>query len=110
MAWMIDHDYIDHGDNSAVGTGQGELDGETFTFRLLDDDGEVYYHGVADASAAEDDELDGGLYIALKWGEGYAGCTDLQVRGRTGLDHGLTTQRYLDIIGASTTSWVSIYG
>jgi hypothetical protein len=110
MAWKIDRDYLDGPDGDAVGRGQGELTGETFTFRLLDDDGEVYYHGVADVAAVADDDVDGGLYIALKWAEGYAGCTDLQVRGDAGIKHRLTTQDYLDATGRTPADWVSIYG
>jgi hypothetical protein len=109
MAWRIDRDYISDGDRpSAVGTRQGQPEGDTFSFRLRDDDGEVYYHGVAD-DRHEDDE-DGGLYLALKWGEWYAGATDLQVRADEALDHGLTSRDYLAAARLGPRDWVSIYG
>lgn len=119
MAWKIDRDYINGGDGDSTPSRVGihspgpELEGPTFRFRILDDDGEVYYGGVADADAAENDEAPSGLYSALKWAEHDAGATDIQVRPSDGLEHGLTTVAYLDAVGIHpgvADAWVSIYG
>jgi hypothetical protein len=119
MAWKIDRDYINGGEGdpvpSRVGLGSGELEGPTFRFRIRDDDGEVYYGGVADDAAARDDEAPGGLYTALQWATHDAGATDLQVRPSDALEHHLTSPNYLDAVGITPETpaakrWVSIYG
>jgi hypothetical protein len=125
MAWKIVKDYITPKDDDtyAVGRGQGVVDLKTaFTFRLLDDDGEVYYGGIADAASAEDDEDEGGLYQANQWGEYFAGATDLQVHVEDAIKHGLSSQKYVDQLlsgegnftkqaqNLAKQGWVSIYG
>jgi hypothetical protein len=113
MAWRIDHDYLDDGDRSQVGRASlgPAVRGETFAFRLRDDDGEVYYHGVADKRASETpDGEEGSLYEALLWAAHFAGCTDLQVRGAEALERGLTSRQYLDCHKLTETDWVSIFG
>jgi hypothetical protein len=109
MAWRIDRDYIDTGADSAVGTSQGELEGDTFGFRLADDDLEVYYHGIADAAAAADDELYGGLYEADRWGTWNAGTVRLEVRARDAIAHGLYSQAGADREGFKPDEWILIY-
>jgi hypothetical protein len=112
MAWKIDRDYLaqEFGTDdcpSRVGFGtKAPLEGETFTFRLLDDDGMVYYHGVADAKAAADDQL----YTALNWAMADAGAVDLQVRANDAIEHGLTSRSYVESRNLNDTDWVSIYG
>jgi hypothetical protein len=67
--------------------------GDVVSFRLYDDDGELYYTGEIDREAhdnAEDGAV-GSLYEALQWGAYYAGCTDLRTRSESG-------------------KWTSIYG
>ena len=44
-------------------------------FKLYDDDGECYYHGVLD-----DDEDCTNQSAALRWGETMAGCTTIKVK------------------------------
>jgi hypothetical protein len=117
MAWKIDRDYLDGTtDRSKVGTMSlgPDLEGETFRFRLRDDDGEVYYGGVADKAAAEADEDEqGGLYEAYRWGTYDSGTTDLQMHPADGLKYGLTSRKYLKIVGIAPDdpkAWVSIYG
>lgn len=108
MAWKIDRDYIDAGAESAVGTESlgPKLAGPTFGFRLLDDDGEVYYHGVADEAAVVEDDEVGGLYEANRWGMGYAGAVDLQIRARDGWGRGLVSKAH----HPNPDEWVSVYG
>lgn len=88
MSWKIDRDYLaDAPEQSDVGRGQydeGAPAPMSYRFRLLDDDGEVYYGGRYDAAALDDDEAYGGLYQALKWGASNAGCADLQVKTPAG--------------------------
>lgn len=108
MGW---HVHTDHLDGSAVGTAAGSMEGETFAFRLRDDDGELYYTGSADAAAGEsDDDSPTGLYGALQWAAHDAGATTLEVRAAAALRYGLTTQAYLDAAGVGRQGWVSIYG
>lgn len=110
MAWRIDRDYLDgRTDESAVGVHQGDLGPETFRFRLLDDDRRVYYGGVADRWAAENDEEYGGLYQADQWGTVYAGAIWLQVRLKDAIAFGLYSQRVADLDGLTETDWVGIY-
>jgi hypothetical protein len=71
MAWIITKDLFDTDQGTEVGvfgprgvseTAVASLKaGDGFKFRMLDDDGEVYYHGLPNA-----------------------GCTDIQYRGRGG--------------------------
>ncbi len=73
--WIITDDFADEG--KMVGTSSRNYTDEkrpslTFRFRLLNDDGEVHYEGLADdcdsqwAFAPLDD-----------FGKGYAGCTEI---------------------------------
>jgi len=48
-------------------------------FRLFDDDGELYYEG-----RLHDDDECLNQSAALKWGEGFAGCTEIQVNRQDG--------------------------
>ena len=112
MAWKIDRDYISDPNRTQVGRASAgrELMGSTFRFRLRDSDGEIYYGGVADVAAAEDDLSSGGLYDALQWATYYDGCTDLQVHPTDALEHGLTSVEHLERHPEATRSgWVSIY-
>jgi hypothetical protein len=111
MAWKIDRDYLESGDISAVGTRQGEIEpgAETFRFRLKDDDGRVYYGGVADRAAAEDDEDYGGLYQANAWGEAYAGAIWLEVKAGEAATFGLYSRELSAADGLGAEDWVGIY-
>ena len=118
MAWKIDRDYLEETDSeyNRVGTTSlgPEMGDETFRFRLLDDDGEVYYGGVADRAAAENDEEVGGLYEALRWAMADAGAVNLEVHPADGIKYGLTSADYVERIAKldpeSNEGWVSIYG
>lgn len=114
MGWKIDRDYLaerdQDSDNSRAGFTVGVLNGDTFRFRLRDDDDIVYFGGCFDAEAAEHDDHSRGLYGALKWAEGDAGCTDLQVKVPAALRLGLTSQAYVNGANLGATDWVSIYG
>src|SRR5208282_1380860 len=114
MAWKIDRDYLDAGtDDSQVGRASlgPELEGPTFGFRCLDDDQEVYYHGIADATAALDEEDDtivmhagyppggpahGSLYEANRWAEAFAGALWLEVKVADAIKFGLSNREYAD--------------
>lgn len=83
MFWKITKDHL--GDEpQAVGKGNGTptemKKSELITFKLYDDDGELYYSGVCDAEAYDDDDDPAGLYGALQWGAWNAGCTDLRLK------------------------------
>lgn len=106
MAWVIKRDYLDGKGSDAIGRGQGTLQGVTFAFRLRDDDSVVYYRGEADTNAALNDDEEGGLYEAYRWGTYYAGTTDLQIPARDGWRFGLVDQR----LHTNPDEWVSIYG
>lgn len=110
MAWKIDRDYLDGTTHeSRVGTGQGELGAERFRFRLLDDDKNVYYGGVADRAAAEDDMADGGLYEANRWGEWNAGAIWLEVKVKDADAFGLYPRSMATEDGLTDDDWVGIY-
>lgn len=82
MAWMITKDHeCGPGEESAAGTCSvgPPLTGKTHSFRLYDDDGILYYTGLVDDAGIDDDDTDAGLYTAYKWGEWYAGATDLRL-------------------------------
>lgn len=74
--WTITNDLIDDGKN--VGTASVNYD-ETkaallrHRFRLLDDDGEVYYEGLS-----EDCNSQRAFAPLDDFGKGYAGCTEIQ--------------------------------
>ena len=76
MRWVITDDCVDGG--QAVGVGNfphdGALDELPYRFRLLDDDGEVYYVGRSDDQDSE------AAFAPLDWATGYAGCTETQYR------------------------------
>ena len=83
MAWIITKDLIDTDAVGVIGprgvseTATAKLEaGDGFKFRMLDDDGEPYYHGLS-SEADTFDPLD-------DFGMPNAGCTDIQYRGRGG--------------------------
>ena len=110
MGWKIDRDYISGaGEQSRVGVHLGELAGETFRFRLLDDDGNVYYGGRFDEAAticADDAEVED-LYEALGWAMFDAGAVDLQVKFGDAIRLGLWSERFRE--GRADSDWVGIY-
>mgnify|MGYP003623500088 CR=1 FL=1 len=83
--WIIEKDLIPiEGLKSRVGIGSANYDKEKFAkaetvpFRLLDDDGEVYYEGRMTAKRLNSSgEL---AFEPLDWAMGDAGCTELQYR------------------------------
>ncbi len=74
MRWVITDDYLD--DGRVIGVGNFPLDGRLAElpcrFRLLDDDGEVYYLGRSDAQDSE------AAFAPLDWAAAHAGCTEIQ--------------------------------
>ena len=83
MAWIITKDLIDTdavgvtGPRNVSETATAKLEaGGGFQFRMLDDDGEPYYHGLS-SEADTFDPLD-------DFGTPNAGCTDIQYSGRGG--------------------------
>lgn len=83
--WMITRDLIDNGHSKGViGPSGGHLNAEEITatgrpFRMLDDDGEVYYHGLY---VGPDDET---LFAPLDdYGTPNSGCTSIQYRNASG--------------------------
>ena len=83
MAWIITKDLIDtdavgvFGPRGVSETAVSALKaGDGFKFRMLDDDGEVYYRGLSDEPDTFDPLDD--------FGTPNAGCTDIQYSGRGG--------------------------
>lgn len=73
--WTITNDLVD--DGKKVGTASCNYDEAKASllkhrFRLLDDDGEVYYEGVSD-----DCESERAFAPLDDFGLGYAGCTEI---------------------------------
>ena len=74
--WRITEDLIDVG--KKAGTSSCNFDEAQAAllkhrFRLLDDDGEIYYEGLSDDSDSQ------GAFAPLDdFGRGYAGCTEIQ--------------------------------
>lgn len=73
--WTITQDFLDDANN--VGTSSLNFDEAKAAllkhrFRLLDDDGEIYYEGVSDDCNSER------AFAPLDdFGKGYAGCTEI---------------------------------
>jgi len=89
-AWLITHDYVSNEeDRGTIGPRGCPLTSEEITatgipFRMLDDDGEVYYHGLY---KGPDDET---LFAPLDdFGMPNAGCTSIQYRNAAGAWEGL---------------------
>ena len=77
--WIITHDYteVENESENAVGIASCDYEDATlnllkYSFRLYDDDGELYYEGLSDDADSDNvsDPLD-------DFGKGYAGCTDI---------------------------------
>ncbi|MDB5384737.1 MAG: hypothetical protein JWM11_383 [Planctomycetaceae bacterium] len=78
--WIITHDFLtpENEDDCAVGLSSCDFEDSKreslqYQFRLLDDDGELYYEGLTDDANSENafDPLD-------DFGLGYAGCTEIR--------------------------------
>jgi hypothetical protein len=74
MRWVITDDCLDGGRD--IGAGRfpcgGALDELPYRFRLLDDDGEVYYLGRSDDQDSE------AAFAPLDWAADHAGCAEIQ--------------------------------
>ena len=73
--WTITNDLVD--DGKKVGTSSCNFDEAQAAllkhrFRLLDDDGEIYYEGLSD-----DCESERAFAPLDDFGQGYAGCTEI---------------------------------
>ena len=107
MKWEITEDRIaetkkdsDVGVRSPDGTA---FEGKKFDFRILDDDGELYYLGKYDRESWNDiDGSPGSLYHALQWAQWNAGATDLQIRTRDANAFGDNRE--------GSKGWVSVFG
>lgn len=78
MYARITVDYLAEGDSFADGSKRGlkwgdlsMTEGPIIQFRLLDDDGEIYYRGEGDNVSLE---------IVFEWAQSDSGCTLLQIR------------------------------
>jgi hypothetical protein len=119
-AWKIDRDYISEGDEpSDVGVHSlgPEISGQTWRFRIKDDDGNVYYGGIFDQhaidmmQAEEDDgeEHHGSLYEANQWGEYNAGAPWLELHVKDAIHHGLWSEKLKAEHNESDEDWVVIF-
>ena len=73
MKWLITKDLLDELD-VRYGNYRGDPDKLLYEFRLLDDDGIVYYEGRSDDNSSEE------AFDPLDWAEVHAGCTEIQYR------------------------------
>ena len=125
MAWKITHDLLTKSNEEGCHVGFGvNLEQlketpvpERITFRLLDDDLEHYYTGVANRDAYEDDDPEdgGGLYDAYNWAMYDSGCTHLLLKLEDVLSFGKDERmaqinRDLAFKTGPHKGWVSIYG
>lgn len=84
MKWIITRDLLcDMGDQSRVGKGnvasKDEIPEPHIEFRLLDDDEDIYYYGVANKQ--EFDDADGEhAFAPLDWAMNDAGATSMEYR------------------------------
>jgi hypothetical protein len=74
--WTITNDLVD--DGKKVGISSGNYDEAKapllkYQFRLLDDDGDIFYEGLSD-----DCDTQGAFAPLDDFGKGYAGCTEIQ--------------------------------
>lgn len=74
--WIITHDMLENGANIGIQSrdyDESMKDKLIHRFRLLDGDSEVYYEGLSDDCDSES------AFAPLDdFGEGYAGCTEIQ--------------------------------
>lgn len=111
MAWKIDRDYLAEPDDvSRVGWGVGKLQGDTWRFRLRDEDGEVHYGGIFDRAAAENDvaEDGSGLYTLWQFGMSDTGATELEMSRAAALKLGFAQPEHVD--RHTRDGWTTIYG
>jgi hypothetical protein len=95
-AFIITRDYVDSGEDSAVGTVgprtaskrdmERLLAGEGTKFRLLDDDRNVQYHGrrLEESDADEDYDAENELAPLDCWGSPNAGATIQEEKNKDG--------------------------
>jgi hypothetical protein len=76
MKWIITDDKIDAGRSVGRGNTTDNPASLPHAFRLLDDDGEVYYLGRSDDASSQ------AAFAPLDWAEGYSGCTTIEYRER----------------------------
>jgi hypothetical protein len=74
MKWTIIKDSIEGGRSEGITSSFGKPLGEVIDFRLLDDDGTLYYEGIADKSLFDTEE---GFEPLDYFGVG-SGCVDIQ--------------------------------
>ena len=78
MRWTITIDHTGGGD-----AGRGNFTGRAaelpFSFRLYDDDGELYYSGRSDDRDSEK------AFAPLDWAMRHAGCTEIKYQEGNGL-------------------------
>lgn len=77
--WIITHDFLEGevDQSNAVGVASRDFDESQrhrlqHPFRMLDDDGELYYQGLSDDACTEN-----ALAPLDDFGMGYAGCTEI---------------------------------
>ena len=110
MAWKIERDHIAEmfGDESErAGFGRGNLEGETFRFRLRDEDGEIHYSGRFDRDAADNDMERTGLYSLWEFGMADTGATDLELHRDDALALGFARPEHVD--RHTRDGWTTIY-
>lgn len=89
MSWIITEDHLDLGPDFPSRVGVESLHppelngGAPIRFKLYDDDGELYYSGICDPAALDEDESADSLYACLQWAMGDAGATDLRISGKS---------------------------
>lgn len=76
--WLITKDFLENGKDVGISShnyNESMKDKLIHRFRLLDGDSEVYYEGLSDDCDSEN------AFAPLdEFGEGHAGCTEIQYR------------------------------
>lgn len=120
MGAVIDHDHLNLAemlgpefDRTGMEWYGGLTDkSDVVRFKMLDDDGEVYYSGRMDRDTFDMDEDDAGsAYNLLEWGTADAGCTDILFRADDLPEAFVATHRRCNSIRKiSGNEWVQVYG
>lgn len=75
MKWKIVADLVSNGADDNVMSINGKPEGETVSFKMLDDDNNLYYLGVAEKGPHDSEE---GFEPLDDFGKPNAGCTSIE--------------------------------
>lgn len=91
-AWLITKDFVEHKGSKYYAVGQTGPNGHTLTpdeikekgekFRMMDDDGKIYYHGFLYEN--DDVQFCSGFQPLWDFGMPFIGCTIIQYKNKEG--------------------------